>query len=119
MKSGDKAFDSRYKIDDERHNERKETKMKYYHNLRDDDVDRMEMHEFSSENDFHSEPKDYYQEEEPVINKTLVMLQKDMHKSLFSPSLMKINESPKVSLLTDRSKATSKDHMSSTNMDAT
>lgn len=27
------------------------------------------------------------------------MLQKELHKSLFSPSLMKINESPKVSLM--------------------
>ena len=56
----------------------------------------------SSENDYQSDEQ--YPQEEPVVNKTLVMLQKELHKSLFSPSLMKINESPKVSLLTNRSK---------------
>lgn len=58
--------------------------------------------QYSSDNDMFSE--DQEMQEEPVVNKTLVMLQKDLHKSLFSPSLMKINESPKVSLMTDRSK---------------
>lgn len=58
--------------------------------------------QYSSDQDMFSE--DNEQQEEPAINKTLVMLQKEMHKSLFSPSLMKINESPKVSLMTDRSK---------------
>lgn len=63
---------------------------------------------YSSENEMFSEEQEEEQSEEPVINKTLVMLQRDLHKSLFSPSLMKINESPKVKLLTDRGKKSSK-----------
>jgi hypothetical protein len=66
--------------------------------------------QYSSDNEMFSEDQDTH--EEPAINKTLVMLQKDLHKSLFSPSLMKINESPKVSLLTDRSKKTSQNRSS-------
>lgn len=55
----------------------------------------------SSENEM---SYNYQEEEEPVINKTLVMLQKELHKSLFSPSNMTINESPKVSLMSKKSK---------------
>lgn len=58
----------------------------------------------SSENDMYYE--DQEEQEEPVINKTLVMLQKELHKSLFSPSSMKINESPKVSLMNNIVKKT-------------
>jgi len=54
----------------------------------------------STENELTSDDQEF--QEEPVINKTLVMLQKELHKSLFSPSLMKINESPKVSLLANQ-----------------
>jgi hypothetical protein len=66
-----------------------------------DDIPR----DYSSDNELFSEDQDT--QEEPVVNKTLMMLQKELHESLFSPSLMKINESPKVSLLTDRSKKSS------------
>lgn len=85
---------------------------KYYHDLDDNDIAKMDLPDFNEENEIGSE-LDEDQNEEPVINKTLVMLQKELHKSLFSPSLMKINESPKVSLLTDRSKNTSKNRSGS------
>jgi hypothetical protein len=68
-------------------------------------IDADKLNQFSSENECSDDQED---QEEPIVNRTLVMLQKEMHKSLFSPSLMKINESPKVSLLTDRSKKSSR-----------
>lgn len=42
-------------------------------------------------------------QQEPPINKTIVTIQKELHKSLFSQNIMQINESPKVSLMTERS----------------
>lgn len=79
----------------------------YYHDFNNEEIAKLDLPELGSENEINSEFED--QSEEPVVNKTLVMLQKELHKSLFSPSLMKINESPKVSLLTDRSKNVLKD----------
>lgn len=45
---------------------------------------------------------------DPPPHRAIPVLQNETHKSLFSPSLMKINESPKVSLLTDRSSNSSR-----------
>lgn len=74
---------------------------------RQDNDDDSDLHkQYSTDRELTSEEQE--PQDEPVVNKTLVMLQKDMHKSLFSPSLMKINESPKISLLTDRSKKSSR-----------
>ena len=77
-----------------------------YENNKQQEIDNEYVKQCSSDTDTISEYNE--EQEEPPINKTLVMLQKEMHKSLFSPSLMKINESPKISLLTDRSKKSSR-----------
>ena len=47
-------------------------------------------------------------QQEPPINRTIVTIQKELHKSLFSQNIMKINESPKVSLMTERSQKSTK-----------
>jgi hypothetical protein len=108
--------ESQNRLQDYCENNENNTK-KYYHDLNDGDVGKMDLPDFPSENEMTSDIEDEDQSEEPVINKTLVMLQKELHKSLFSPSLMKINESPKFSLLTDRSKNASKNLNGSTNHD--
>ena len=87
----------------------KSNSQNYYHDFNNEEIVKFDLPEIGSEKEMNSNYEFEDQSEEPVVNKTLVMLQKELHKTLFSPSLMKINESPKISLLTDRSKNILKD----------
>ena len=58
-------------------------------------------------------------QQEPSINKAKVTIQKELHKSLFSQNMLKINESPKISLLTDRSQKSSRYKTTSDGLDKT